>query len=103
MPLEETLHRRGLSFSPVRGGVATTRPYGLVAGQPRALRSPSTTGSRKPPEPLRRAVADCLSPPASHLHGGSGASSSSIAVQASRTLRVSSKLDSFALCLSFVQ
>ncbi|KAF3330486.1 hypothetical protein FCM35_KLT03840 [Carex littledalei] len=87
MPLEETLHRQGLSFSPARGGLATTRLYGVLAGQPRALRSPATVGSRKPPEPLRRAVADCLSPPASHLHGSSGASSSSIAVEASRTLR----------------
>ncbi|KAJ4779233.1 hypothetical protein LUZ62_063490 [Rhynchospora pubera] len=88
MPLEETLHRRGSSFSSARGGVATTRLYGLVAGQSRALRSPANTGARKPPEPLRRAVADCLSPPASHLHGSSGASSSSsIAAEASRTLR----------------
>ncbi|KAJ3676445.1 hypothetical protein LUZ60_003857 [Juncus effusus] len=91
MPLEETLQRRGLSFSPSRGLAAPAAPgrvYGVVAGQPRAARSPPYAAARKPPEPLRRAVADCLSPPASHLHGSSGPnSSSSIAVEASRTLR----------------
>ncbi|XP_006645402.2 uncharacterized protein LOC102706703 isoform X2 [Oryza brachyantha] len=46
----------------------------------------STASARKPPEPLRRAVADCLSPPAPHTHGPPAAASSAPA-EASRTLR----------------
>ncbi|VAH70312.1 unnamed protein product [Triticum turgidum subsp. durum] len=42
----------------------------------------SSASARKPPEPLRRAVADCLSPPAPHTHGPAAA-----AAEASRTLR----------------
>ncbi|CAL4959213.1 unnamed protein product [Urochloa decumbens] len=46
----------------------------------------SIASARKPPEPLRRAVADCLSPPAPHTHGPAAAGSSA-AAEASRTLR----------------
>ncbi|XP_062208222.1 uncharacterized protein LOC133909697 isoform X2 [Phragmites australis] len=48
-----------------------------------AASSISTASARKPPESLRRAVADCLSPPAPHSHGPAA----SAAAQASRTLR----------------
>ncbi|CAO1947404.1 unnamed protein product [Urochloa humidicola] len=46
----------------------------------------SIASARKPPEPLRRAVADRLSPPAPHTHGPAAAASSA-AAEASRTLR----------------
>ncbi|XP_021312036.1 uncharacterized protein LOC110433786 [Sorghum bicolor] len=51
-----------------------------------AAGSISTASARKPPEPLRRAVADCLSPPAPHTHGPAAAAASA-AAEASRTLR----------------
>ncbi|TVU37068.1 hypothetical protein EJB05_19035 [Eragrostis curvula] len=76
--------------------VASARHYapGAVAGLPphrpprsiSAAASISTTSVRKPPEPLRRAVADCLSPPAPHTHGPPAAAASA-ATEASRTLR----------------
>ncbi|GJN16592.1 hypothetical protein PR202_gb03595 [Eleusine coracana subsp. coracana] len=52
--------------------VTSARHYGPAAPPHRpprsvsAVASISTTSIRKPPEPLRRAVADCLSPPAPH-------------------------------------
>ncbi|XP_071705820.1 uncharacterized protein [Rutidosis leptorrhynchoides] len=53
---------------------------GGVGGISRAIRSSS---SRKPPEPLRRAIADCLSSSLISVHG----SSSAVITDASRTLR----------------
>lgn len=53
----------------------------------------STASARKPPEPLRRAVADCLSPPAPHTHGPAAAAASA-AAEASRTLRVRGSIGS---------
>ncbi|XP_072984879.1 uncharacterized protein [Typha latifolia] len=85
MPLEESLPstKRALSFSPSRSPAsASARFYGAAAPSQRSQRS-SPAAAKKPPDPLRRAVADCLSPPASHLHG----SPSSIASEAARTLR----------------
>ncbi|KAJ0790827.1 hypothetical protein HanLR1_Chr00c3391g0878071 [Helianthus annuus] len=54
---------------------------GGVGGVSRAIRSSS---SKKPPEPLRRAIADCLSSSLISVHG----SSSAVISEASRTLRV---------------
>lgn len=49
----------------------------------------SFSSARKPPEPLRRAVADCLSPPAPHTHTHAPPpAASSAPAEASRTLRV---------------
>ncbi|KAF5799947.1 hypothetical protein HanXRQr2_Chr07g0310341 [Helianthus annuus] len=53
---------------------------GGVGGVSRAIRSSS---SKKPPEPLRRAIADCLSSSLISVHG----SSSAVISEASRTLR----------------
>ncbi|KAK1421276.1 hypothetical protein QVD17_23476 [Tagetes erecta] len=53
---------------------------GGVGGVSRAIRSSS---SKKPPEPLRRAIADCLSSSLLSVHG----SSSAVVSEASRTLR----------------
>ncbi|KAI3705149.1 hypothetical protein L1987_75382 [Smallanthus sonchifolius] len=53
---------------------------GGVGGVSRAIRSSS---SKKPPEPLRRAISDCLSSSLLSVHG----SSSSVVSEASRTLR----------------
>nr|XP_043632397.1 uncharacterized protein LOC122603688 [Erigeron canadensis]XP_043632398.1 uncharacterized protein LOC122603688 [Erigeron canadensis] len=53
---------------------------GGVGGLSRAIRSSS---SKKPPEPLRRAIADCLSSALLSVHG----SSSAVVSEASRTLR----------------
>uniref|UniRef100_A0A0E0CDL6 Uncharacterized protein n=1 Tax=Oryza meridionalis TaxID=40149 RepID=A0A0E0CDL6_9ORYZ len=48
----------------------------------------SFSSARKPPEPLRRAVADCLSPPAPHTHTHAPPpAASSAPAEASRTLR----------------
>ncbi|KAK3166632.1 hypothetical protein QOZ80_1AG0048320 [Eleusine coracana subsp. coracana] len=72
--------------------VTSARHYGPAAPPHRPPRSVSaaasisTTSIRKPPEPLRRAVADCLSPPAPHTHGPPAAAASA-AAEASRTLR----------------
>ncbi|KAJ0962347.1 hypothetical protein J5N97_030175 [Dioscorea zingiberensis] len=58
--------RTPLSYSPLQSP-AGSRIYGAVGTSQRHNRqSPS---SKKPPEPLRRAVADCLSASASHTHG----------------------------------
>ncbi|WVZ67224.1 hypothetical protein U9M48_016332 [Paspalum notatum var. saurae] len=70
--------------------VASARHYGPVAPAPAPVpphRPPrsasiSTASARKPPEPLRRAVADCLSPHAPHTHPTAAAA----AAEASRTL-----------------
>ncbi|KAK9071800.1 hypothetical protein SSX86_008229 [Deinandra increscens subsp. villosa] len=53
---------------------------GGVGGVSRAIRS---SFSKKPPEPLRRAIADCLSSSLLSVHG----SSSAVVSEASRTLR----------------
>lgn len=77
MPAEEP--KRALSYSPSRSP-ASARLYGAPSGrQPR-----SSPTAKKPPEPLRRAVADCLSPSTPNLlHGNSTA----IASEAAKTLR----------------
>ncbi|CAM0885577.1 unnamed protein product [Alopecurus aequalis] len=70
---------------------APSARHAAAVGQP-PPRSMSFSGAaaassaRKPPEPLRRAVADCLSPPAPHSHGPAAAAASA-ATEASRTLR----------------
>ncbi|KAG2603577.1 hypothetical protein PVAP13_5KG780500 [Panicum virgatum] len=67
--------------------LASARHYAPAAAPPVPPHRPprsasiSTASARKPPEPLRRAVADCLSPPAPHTHGPAAAA------EASRTLR----------------
>uniref|UniRef100_A0ACD5XGU8 Uncharacterized protein n=1 Tax=Avena sativa TaxID=4498 RepID=A0ACD5XGU8_AVESA len=76
--------------------VTSSRHSTAAVGQPPGQRpsrsmsvAPSFSGAavaRKPPEPLRRAVADCLSPPAPHTHGPAAAAASA-ATEASRTLR----------------
>ncbi|KAG2594509.1 hypothetical protein PVAP13_5NG010400 [Panicum virgatum] len=72
--------------------LASARHYAPVAAPPVPPHRPprsasiSTASARKPPEPLRRAVADCLSPPAPHTHGPAAAAASA-AAEASRTLR----------------
>uniref|UniRef100_A0A0D9VAX2 Uncharacterized protein n=1 Tax=Leersia perrieri TaxID=77586 RepID=A0A0D9VAX2_9ORYZ len=69
--------------------VASARHYAAQLPPHRPPRSVSLAASissvsaRKPPEPLRRAVADCLSPPAPHNH----VPASSAPAEASRTLR----------------
>lgn len=73
------------TFSPSRSpGSSRLQQLGAVSGVSR-LRSSSL---KKPPEPLRRAVADCLSSSAANLHHG-GPSASVVVAEASRTLRVS--------------
>ncbi|XP_024020502.1 uncharacterized protein LOC21409013 isoform X2 [Morus notabilis] len=74
------------SFSPCSPGTGASSRFQLggVGGVSR-LRSSS---HKKPPEPLRRAVADCLSSSAaSSHHGGAAASSTVLLSEASRTLR----------------
>lgn len=73
------------TFSPSRSpGSSRLQQLGPVSGVSR-LRSSSL---KKPPEPLRRAVADCLSSSAANSHHG-GPSASVLVAEASRTLRVS--------------
>ncbi|CAL9111678.1 unnamed protein product [Musa acuminata var. zebrina] len=81
MPVEEALpgsSKRPLSYSPSRSP-ASTRLFRVPPRRP-ALQ---TSAVKKPPEPLRRAVADCLSPAAPHLHGNP----STLASEAARILR----------------
>ncbi|KAL5569128.1 hypothetical protein UlMin_025703 [Ulmus minor] len=70
------------SWSPGAGGGSSRFQLGGIGGISR-LRSSS---HKKPPEPLRRAVADCLSSSAAASHHGA-ASSSVLISEASRTLR----------------
>ncbi|OAY72185.1 hypothetical protein ACMD2_02291 [Ananas comosus] len=95
MPLEEPLpgSRRALGFSPSRSPAsassrlygAAAPPHAAAATRPQRVSPAAAAAGRKPPEPLRRAVADCLSPPASHPHGSTNPSSA--ASEASKTLR----------------
>ncbi|KAL6613719.1 hypothetical protein ACP70R_035989 [Stipagrostis hirtigluma subsp. patula] len=87
MPLRE--------IPPPSTRVSSARHYAPAAAAPSPHRPPrsvsaaatiSNASARKPPEPLRRAVADCLSPPAPHTHGPAAAAASA-AAEASRTLR----------------
>ncbi|RZR83515.1 hypothetical protein BHM03_00010129, partial [Ensete ventricosum] len=90
MPVEEALpgsSKRLLSYSPSRSS-ASTRLFGVPPRRP----APQTSAVKKPPEPLRRAVADCLSPAAPHLHGNP----STLASEAARILRVSYLLPSLS-------
>ncbi|XP_023532081.1 uncharacterized protein LOC111794351 isoform X1 [Cucurbita pepo subsp. pepo] len=71
------------AFSPSRSpGSSRLQHLGPVSGVSR-LRSSSL---KKPPEPLRRAIADCLSSSAANSHHG-GPSASVVVAEASRTLR----------------
>ncbi|KGN50551.1 uncharacterized protein LOC101205603 isoform X2 [Cucumis sativus] len=71
------------TFSPSRSpGSSRLQQLGPVSGVSR-LRSSSL---KKPPEPLRRAVTDCLSSSAANSHHG-GPSASVLVAEASRTLR----------------
>ncbi|XP_074564461.1 LOW QUALITY PROTEIN: uncharacterized protein LOC141820987 [Curcuma longa] len=82
MPAEEAMpgsSKRALSYSPSRTP-AMTRLYGVTSQ--RSHRSHRQVPAKKLPEPLRRAVADCLSPAASQ-HGSSSAQTS----EAARILR----------------
>ncbi|KAA0050316.1 Integrin alpha-3 [Cucumis melo var. makuwa] len=73
------------TFSPSRSpGSSRLQQLGPVSGVSR-LRSSSL---KKPPEPLRRAVTDCLSSSAANSHHG-GPSASVLVAEASRTLRLS--------------
>lgn len=90
------------SFSPSwspGAGASFRFQLGGVGGVSR-LRSSS---HKKPPEPLRRAVADCLSSSAASSHYGAAAASSTVLLsEASRTLRVCQKFfSSLLLALSF--
>lgn len=80
------------SFSLSRSSGSSRLQVGAVSSQRQRSLS-----ARKPPEPLRRAVADCLSSassssslPASSLHGNPSIAAS----EAARTLRVSNSCDS---------
>ena len=96
MPLEEQVHwsRRALNYSPSRSP-SSSRLYGPTASQ----RQRSLPSAKKPPEPLRRAVADSLSASSSNLQ----ASSSAPSTEASRTLRVRSCFGSVAVIFEFGQ
>ncbi|ONM34151.1 hypothetical protein ZEAMMB73_Zm00001d041953 [Zea mays] len=91
MPLREGA-KRVSSARHYAPAAPTPAPAGAPVPPHRPPRSVSAAGSistasaRKPPEPLRRAVADCLSPPAPHTHGPAAAAASATA-EASRTLR----------------
>ncbi|XP_008812028.1 uncharacterized protein LOC103723019 isoform X2 [Phoenix dactylifera] len=81
MPAEEPVGgpKRALSYSPSRSP-ASARLYGAPSGRQQR----SSPAAKKPPEPLRGAVADCLSPSAPNLlHGNPSA----VASEAARTLR----------------
>ncbi|XP_078429132.1 uncharacterized protein LOC144701249 [Wolffia australiana] len=80
MSREEQLQgsKSGLAGSPVR-----SRLYGFVGSSPRQELHGSGQYAKKPPEPLRRAVAECLSSSATNVHG----SASSFNSEATRTLR----------------
>ncbi|KAL0929165.1 hypothetical protein M5K25_001109 [Dendrobium thyrsiflorum] len=70
--------KKALSYSPSRSP-ASMRFYGVLAQK---QRKPSSV-SKRPPEPLRRAVADCLSSTVPNLHGNPSLFSS----EAARILR----------------
>lgn len=70
------LQSMSTAFSPSRSPASSRLQLGNIS----RLRSSSL---KKPPEPLRRAVADCLSPSAPSHHGGP----SVVVSEASRTLR----------------
>ncbi|KAF0933653.1 hypothetical protein E2562_018886 [Oryza meyeriana var. granulata] len=84
MPLQlhDAPSKRGASARHYAAQLPPHRPPRSVS----LAASISIASARKPPEPLRRAVADCLSPPAPHTHGPPAAASSAPA-EASRTLR----------------
>ncbi|MQL74015.1 hypothetical protein Taro_006374 [Colocasia esculenta] len=87
MSREEQLQgsRSALSYSPSRGSPARPRLYGSVGTLQRQQQlQRSISSGKKPPEPLRRAVADCLSSSTQNVHGNPSAVSS----EAARTLRV---------------
>lgn len=94
MPAEEPIGRpkRALSYSPSRSP-ASARLYGAPSGRQQR----STPAAKKPPEPLRRVVADCLSPSAPSLLYGNP---SAVASEAARTLRVSNLVLVFFLYYS---
>ncbi|PKA52462.1 hypothetical protein AXF42_Ash019088 [Apostasia shenzhenica] len=70
--------KRALNYSPSRSP-ANMRFYGL----PSRKQQRSSAASKKPPEPLRRAVADCLCSAAPNLHGNP----SSLSSEAAKILR----------------
>uniref|UniRef100_A0A1D1YJE2 SANT domain-containing protein 2 n=1 Tax=Anthurium amnicola TaxID=1678845 RepID=A0A1D1YJE2_9ARAE len=84
MSREEQLQgsKGALSYSPSRGSPARSRLY-VGVGPPQRLQQRSLSSAKKPPEPLRRAVADCLSSPALNVHGNP----SSLTSEAARILR----------------
>ncbi|KAM0948257.1 hypothetical protein DsansV1_C07g0076381 [Dioscorea sansibarensis] len=70
--------RTPLSYSPLQSP-AESRLYGVTGASQRHARPPPL--SKKPPEPLRRAVADCLSSSPSHAHGSAPSAHSSDAAK----------------------
>ncbi|KAL6839292.1 hypothetical protein ACP4OV_030964 [Aristida adscensionis] len=98
MPLRERSNRHSTARhhppAPAPAPAASLAAAGMPPQRPPRTLSTAASMSaatapapaRKPPEPLRRAVADCLSPPAPHTHGPAAAAASA-AAEASRTLR----------------
>lgn len=86
MSREEQLQgsKRVLGGSPSLGSPVRSRLYGAVGPSPRQQLQRSGQSAKKPPEPLRRAVAECLSSSVPNVHG----SASAVTSEAARTLRV---------------
>lgn len=80
MPADEPSQgpKRVLSYSPLRSP-ANMRLFGFSSQK----QHKSSPASKKPPEPLRRAVADCLSSTALNVHGNP----TPMPLEATRTLR----------------
>ncbi|CAA6654937.1 unnamed protein product [Spirodela intermedia] len=85
MSREEQLQgsKRVLGGSPSLGSPVRSRLYGAVGPSPRKQLQRSGQLGKKPPEPLRRAVAECLSSSVPNVHG----SASAVTSEATRTLR----------------
>ena len=81
---EEQLH----GSKRVLGSPSRSKLYGAVGPSTRQQLHRSGESSKKPPEPLRRAVAECLSSSTSNVHGNVSPFNS----EAARNLRVCTPL-----------